>query len=210
MLQAEKYFLAIANTSTDMIHLNDNEGQIIYANQATETILGYPLNEIVNTPSFEIIHPDDQAIIRNDMAGLFSEPSGEYLPSREIRLRKNDGSYVDVEVRGFVVAIKDNNYIGAIIRDISRRKKTEQELESHRNNLEKLVEERTEKLQKALDEVKTLKGIFPICSFCKKIRDDQGFWNQIEDYIRAHSEAVFSHSYCPECAEKHYPEFVKK
>jgi len=47
--------------------------------------------------------------------------------------------------------------------------------------------------------------LFPICSFCKKIRDDKGYWNQIETYISEHSEAEISHSICKECAEKHYP-----
>ncbi len=61
-------------------------------------------------------------------------------------------------------------------------------------------------LQGALAEIKTLKGIVPICSSCKKIRDDQGFWNQIESYIRDHSEAEFSHGICPDCAKTLYPE----
>jgi hypothetical protein len=55
-------------------------------------------------------------------------------------------------------------------------------------------------------EVKTLSGFLPICSYCKKIRDDQGYWEQIESYIGEHSDAVFSHSVCQECAEKYYPE----
>lgn len=58
-----------------------------------------------------------------------------------------------------------------------------------------------------ITEVKLLRGILPICSFCKKIRDDQGYWNQIEEYVTKHSNALFSHSLCRECAEKHYPEF---
>ena len=206
LIETEKYFLAIANTTNDMIHLNDSEGHVVYVNQATEIILGYPLNELKNTPASEIIHPDDRENIKNDMLALSTD---NQLPPRDIRLLKKDGSNIDVEVRGFIVAIDEKKYIGAIIRDISGRKKTEKELKSYRDSLEKLVEERTEKLQKALDEVKTLKGIFPICSFCKKIRDDKGFWNQVEDYISEHSEADFSHSFCPECAEKHYPEFVK-
>ena len=61
-------------------------------------------------------------------------------------------------------------------------------------------------LQKAIDEISILRGILPICSFCKKIRDDKGYWNQIEEYIVEHSEADFSHSICPECARKHYPD----
>jgi hypothetical protein len=62
-------------------------------------------------------------------------------------------------------------------------------------------------LQKALDRVKTLSGLLPICASCKKVRDDQGYWNQIEAYIEANSEAQFSHGICPECAKKLYPEY---
>jgi len=61
-------------------------------------------------------------------------------------------------------------------------------------------------LQEALAKVKTLSGLLPICSYCKKIRDDKGYWNQIESYIRDHSEAEFSHSICRECAKKYYPD----
>jgi hypothetical protein len=55
-----------------------------------------------------------------------------------------------------------------------------------------------------------LRGLLPICSSCKKIRNDQGYWEQIEVYIRDHSEADFSHGICPECAQKLYPELYKK
>ena len=61
-------------------------------------------------------------------------------------------------------------------------------------------------LQSALDEIKTLRGIIPICANCKKIRDDDDSWQRIEKYISAHSEAVFSHSICPDCAKKLYPD----
>ncbi len=61
-------------------------------------------------------------------------------------------------------------------------------------------------LQKALRELKQLKGLLPICSYCKKIRDDKGSWHQLEAYIQAHSEAEFSHSICKECAAKFFPE----
>jgi len=66
-----------------------------------------------------------------------------------------------------------------------------------------MLHERNE-LQKALSEIKTLSGLLPICASCKKIRDDKGYWNQIEVYIRDHSEATFSHGICPPCAEKLY------
>ncbi len=61
-------------------------------------------------------------------------------------------------------------------------------------------------LQAALEQVKRLSGLLPICAHCKRIRDDRGYWSQIEAYIRDHSEAEFSHSLCPECAAKLYPE----
>lgn len=61
-------------------------------------------------------------------------------------------------------------------------------------------------LEHALNEVKTLQGLFPICSFCKRIRDDKGYWNQIEAYIHDHSGAEFSHGICPECVKEHYPD----
>ena len=61
-------------------------------------------------------------------------------------------------------------------------------------------------LTHALEEIKTLQGLLPICSFCKNIRDDKGYWNQIEAYISEHSEAEFSHGICPECSKKLYPD----
>jgi AmiR/NasT family two-component response regulator len=64
-------------------------------------------------------------------------------------------------------------------------------------------------LQAALAKVKVLSGLLPICASCKKIRDDQGYWHQVEVYIRDHSEVEFSHGLCPSCARKLYPEFYK-
>lgn len=63
-------------------------------------------------------------------------------------------------------------------------------------------------LHKALSEIKVLSGFLPICASCKKIRDDKGYWNQIEVYVRDHSEAEFTHSICPACARKLYPDFI--
>jgi AmiR/NasT family two-component response regulator len=62
-------------------------------------------------------------------------------------------------------------------------------------------------LQAALDQVRTLSGLLPICAACKKIRDDQGYWHQVESYIQEHSDAKFSHGICPDCARKLYPEY---
>jgi hypothetical protein len=75
--------------------------------------------------------------------------------------------------------------------------------------LEKL-QETVDELKASLSKVRLLSGLLPICASCKKIRDDQGYWNQIESYIRDHSEAEFSHGICPDCAKKLYPEFYKR
>jgi CheY-like chemotaxis protein len=64
-------------------------------------------------------------------------------------------------------------------------------------------------LQKALAEIRTLRGIVPICAHCKQIRDDKGFWHQVEIYIRNHSDVEFSHGICPDCIKKYYPEYAK-
>ena len=72
------------------------------------------------------------------------------------------------------------------------------------------LEKTNHRLRGALETIKTLQGVIPICSRCKKIRDDEGAWKQMEAYISQHSEAKFSHSICPRCAEELYPEFQKK
>ncbi len=73
-------------------------------------------------------------------------------------------------------------------------------------NSEYRLRNEKEKAEEALAKVKRLSGLLPICSHCKKIRDDKGYWKQIETYIHEHSEAEFSHSICKECAKKHYPD----
>ncbi len=83
-----------------------------------------------------------------------------------------------------------------LLRDL---KQSQDELQSEKN-----------RLQTALDDVKTLSGLLPICSHCKKIRDDTGYWNQIESYVRDHSDAEFSHSICPECRKTQYPHVTSK
>ena len=64
----------------------------------------------------------------------------------------------------------------------------------------------TEELKKALKEIKTLRGILPLCSYCKKIRNDKGYWEQVDVYIHKYSQADISHSICPDCSKEHYPD----
>lgn len=108
-------------------------------------------------------------------------------------------------------------FFGGYISDIRRRMRIQnEEIQKAHEKIKIEVEERRRaqiekdnlivELKAALANVKTLSGLLPICASCKKIRDDNGYWNQIESYIRSRSDANFSHSICPECAEKLYPE----
>jgi hypothetical protein len=78
-----------------------------------------------------------------------------------------------------------------------------------RNKAERLRNMVLLEREKALQEVRILRGFLPICASCKKIRDDNGYWTQMEGYIRDHSEAEFSHSICPDCAKRLYPDFYE-
>lgn len=68
------------------------------------------------------------------------------------------------------------------------------------------LEERNSELEQTLGELKILQGLLPICAFCKKIRDDEGYWDQIKTYLRKHADVEFSHAICPECEKRLYPE----
>ncbi len=91
----------------------------------------------------------------------------------------------------------EREYFVAVFDNVTVRKLAEQEQQ-------KLIED----LQKALSEVKKLSGFLPICASCKKIRDDKGYWSEVERYIGEHSEAQFSHGICPDCIRKLYPEIA--
>jgi AmiR/NasT family two-component response regulator len=89
--------------------------------------------------------------------------------------------------------------------DMMELRRLNAELQATNEEREKLILE----LQDALAKVKTLSGLFPICASCKKIRDDEGYWHQVEVYIRDHSEAKFTHGLCPECTRELYPELFE-
>ena len=119
----------------------------------------------------------------------------------EHRHYDKDGTCRDMEVHGYPI-FDDKGTMVQMIEyciDISAQKQSAAEREH-------LITD----LQKALQEVKALSGLLPICSSCKKIRDDKGYWNNLEMYISAHSDAEFSHGICPDCAQRLYPEFYKK
>jgi DNA-binding response OmpR family regulator len=99
---------------------------------------------------------------------------------------------------GYIVRPISNKELVARVQSMERIKRAEEALLEKEKQQQKLIQE----LQEALAEIKTLKGFIPICASCKKIRDDEGYWNQLEAYISKRTEAVFSHGLCPECAER--------
>jgi hypothetical protein len=114
-----------------------------------------------------------------------------------VRVRK-DGSQAEVSLSISPLQDDRGKIIGVstVALDISKRKREEAERM-------RLIQELTE----TLGHVKTLSGLLPICASCKKIRDDEGYWQQVETYIMAHSDADFTHGICPECSQRVYAQF---
>jgi len=168
-------------------------------------ILGYHLEELA--PHIEtwrsLVHPDDlPAVTAAAQASARADPA-QYAD--EYRLRHKDGRWVWVYVRGKVV---ERDRKGNAVRaagtciDVTARRRADESLRAALADNEKLVAE----LRDALDNVKVLSGFLPICMHCKKIRDDRGYWERMEEYISAHTDALFSHGLCPECLRTHYSE----
>lgn len=125
--------------------------------------------------------------------------TGARFSSQDEQFTRRDGTAFPVAVISAPL-MEEGKIIATVtaFRNISEIKHAEQERE-------KLITQ----LQKALAEIKTLHGILPICSSCKKIRDDKGSWTQMEAYISEHTDAEFSHGLCAECAKKLYPKYYK-
>jgi len=113
--------------------------------------------------------------------------------------KRKYGELFDADVLLTAIDSDDGPILQATIRDITERKRIEVEREN-------LIHD----LREALERIKTLSGLIPICAECKNIRDDQGYWNKVETFIESHSNAEFSHSVCPECLQKLYPKYYKR
>ncbi len=109
---------------------------------------------------------------------------------------------LNVGADGYVIKPITNRELIARVQAVARIKRAEDALRQKKREQQKLIME----LQEALTEIRTLKGFIPICASCKKIRDDEGYWNQLEAYISKHTDAIFTHSICPQCAEKYRAE----
>jgi PAS domain S-box-containing protein len=167
-------------------------GKLLDANQQFCHMSGYERHELLGRQVLPlVIAPESRAFVRQQIE------SGSQEPYETIGLRK-DGTTFPIEILARTKEFKGRLVRAVAIRDISERKRAEQERES-------LVAQ----LRQALADVRKLSGLLPICASCKKIRDDKGYWQQIEVFIRDHSEARFSHGLCPECATKLYPDLLK-
>jgi PAS domain S-box-containing protein len=188
--------LDAVNSSTAGLIIMDMDGIIRFANSSFCKMFDYLSSEITGKNAAELFSSRKIQKFSDVMAMLDISNND----TEEFTVETRDGRHFIVEVAASNVTSVSGEILGrmASFINITRRK----EIEADR---EKLVRE----LQDALDNIKVLKGIIPICASCKKIRDDKGYWKQIESYIKEHSNADFSHSVCPECARKLYPEFYK-
>jgi PAS domain S-box-containing protein len=190
------YLAAIVDSAEEAIIGQTMDGTITTWNSGAERLYGYTDAEAVGQPA-SIIVPEAE---REQATALFAKlQRGEGVEQFESVRRRKDGLPVDVSLT--LSAIRDGagNIIGAssIAYDVTERKRMEEErthLIAHLNEM--------------LSKVKTLSGLLPICASCKKIRDDKGYWQQLETFVREHSGAEFSHSICPECMKRLYPQYA--
>ena len=137
--------------------------------------------------------------------------TGVYIEDIRGEIAKFTKELIFISVGIFMIILLLSFYIiRNSLKEMNKRLVAEKDLNDYRDGLEDLVEKRTGELREAMSKIKILSGFLPICASCKKIRDDEGCWNQIESYVRDHSEAEFSHGICPDCAEKLYPELYGK
>lgn len=184
--------------STDFIYHHDRRGNISFASPAVEHITGFSAQEWQG--HFDQYYTDNPA---NQAGREITEEvikTGTVGPTYRVEVHHKGGGtrWLEVSKQAYRTAGKVAGVIG-VARDVTGRVQLEGERE-------KLIGD----LREALDKIRTLKEMLPICASCKKIRDDQGYWNQIESYIRAHTGTEFTHSICPECAHRLYPELYAK
>jgi hypothetical protein len=148
----------------------------------------------MSRPFIEFVHPDDRERTLNQNATV---RGGGQAVGFENRYLCKDGSYR--WFRWNAAPDLGHSVIYSVARDVTEVKQAEEERE-------RLVTE----LQDALAEVRTLQEILPICSYCRKIRDDENYWHTVEGYISEHTSTRFSHSICPSCMKIHVEPHLKK
>ncbi len=185
------------NSTVGGLIITDLDGTIKYVNPSFCNIFNYTYDEILETNAADLFLTKE---IRN-FSDVLTIIDISRDTTEEFIVKTSEDNNLIVEVSASNVFSNSGQLVGrmASFNDITKKK----ELEIDR---EKLIL----KLQDALEKIKTLRGIIPICASCKKIRDDKGYWNQIEIYIKEHAEVDFSHGICPECVKKLYPDFKIK
>ncbi len=197
MKESENKFRDLSEKSLVGIYLIQDD-VFRYVNPMMAEIFGYGVDELTDRKGpVDLVLPEDQADVEENIR---AREAGEIKAVHyEFRGRKKDGSLLFIEALGSRTIYNDRPAVIGTLLDITQRKKDMAERE-------RLIGE----LKEAVATIKTLQGILPICSCCKKIRDDKGYWNQIEKYITEHSLAEFSHSLCPDCMKKVYPDIYNK
>ena len=169
----------------DLLCQLDFNGYFKRLNPAWERTLGWSRTELMSRPFIEFVHPDDRERTLSQNAAV--RQGGQAL-GFENRYLCTDGSF-----RWFLwnaAPDADGRVIYSVARDVTERKRAEEERE-------RLLLE----LQTALAEVRTLRKILPICSYCRRVRDDENYWHSVETYISEHTSTRFSHGICPSCYE---------
>ena len=194
---ARSRLAAIVEFSEDAIIGEQLDGTITSWNSGAERIFGYSAEEVIGR-SISLLTPPDRAAEAADVLDRIRR--AEHVGHFETQRIRKDGQPIHVSLSVSPIKEMETRVIGAsvIARDITESKRIREERE-------KLLCE----LQQAMSKVKLLSGLIPICANCKKIRDDKGYWNHVEVYIRTHSEADFTHGICPTCLQELYPELGK-
>jgi PAS domain S-box-containing protein len=186
----ERYRNLFKYNHSVMLLIDPESADIVDANPAAISYYGWNHKELTSKKIADINTLTEEQV--------FQEIEKAKLEQRRhfiFRHRLSNGDIRDVEVYSGPLQLRGKQLLCSIVHDITDRKQAEEERE-------KLINE----LQEALKEIKTLRGILPFCSYCKKIRDDKGYWEQVDVYIHKHSQADISHGICPECAKEHYPD----
>ncbi len=197
--KSEKKYRALINLAPLGFVVINSEGEIIDANQSLLTMLGYGRDELLNHTIDEMTHPEDIPVERKLLKDLKDEKIPSY--SLEKRYKRKDGNFfwMNITVSKLENIYGDGLSFFGFVEDISIRKKMEKERED-------LILD----LKKALAEIQELREFIPICANCKRVRDDKGYWEQVEKYISDRSSAQFSHNLCPDCVKELYPELYSE
>jgi PAS domain S-box-containing protein len=195
--ESEERYRSILDNIEEGYFEVDLAGNFTFFNDSLCRELGYSQEEMMGMNNRQYMDKETAKKVYQAFNQVYA--TGEPYKACDWELKTKDGSKIIHESSISLMRNAQGERIGfrGVARNITEHKRIEEERE-------KLVGE----LQKALSEVKTLKGIFPICASCKKIRDDKGYWNQVEVYIRDRSEAEFSHGICPDCMKKLYGDIL--